>query len=1351
MRNLITKIKIVLLLTASFLTVLSAIWALNQWVIQPQFDRLEQMQALAKTTRVRMALQGELRQLAGLTGAWAEWDEAYAFAERPNPGFIQSNFSDWPQLERNLRLNLGAVLNRAGQVLYLGGYDAELSGPVAPVEFSAMTPATLQLFRPALEKDQPLSGILRTSHGLLLVAAHPILTSQRSGPARGALLFGRFLNPTLLRALAEQSQVVFELFGRDDARLSVEERNYLRTLPSGVSNARPGPDGTPFLYETLADLTGQSVGLIRTPIHQEIAESGRYTGHLVIEILGLSVLVLLLAGAYCYNRFKSGEGMPGDTAAWVAATVTALTGLTLSAGLFLELYQRDRATLEHHFQLTAGQRTGLIVDKLASNLRDLGSVKLFFESSPAVSRETFRRFTTPLLGDGDIAAIEWLPRVARDQRAEFETAARQEGLAEFQFTELDRDGATVRAGERDEYFPIHYCEPYAVHAKAVGFVLSPTDPLRGPALTRALNTGRPTLSQQHIPTLESVPQAAVVAVQPVYEPEAVSDGEKAGRRLKGLVMGIIPVGAVVKNALRDTAPQGIELRLTDLSAPEGSQALYEWAPRLNATSASSVPSNPRYRQDFALADRTWRIELWPNAAFIANHAEQTHLWVPVFGALFTVLATLYLFNLISQRRRAQTLVTARTQQLRANEEYTRAVLDALHDAVIVTDADRGRIIDANLRVSEMYDHLHPLALTLELGQLGLGTPPYSTREFLVWLSKTRELGPQTFEWMARQESGNVFWVEWNTRFATINGRELFILSGRDIAERRRAQTRQRLAATVFESAREAIVVTDPERRMVAVNPAFIQLTGYTESEAIGQSIALFQADYQPESYYQTLWQNVAQNGSWQGEYWSRNKLDNPFVSLVTISEVRNPANQLTNYVLIATDITHQKETEQRIEYLAYYDALTDLPNRTLLGQRAELALALAGRQGKELAVMFLDLDRFKEVNDSLGHAEGDALLVQVATRLRKLTRDTDTICRLGGDEFVLLLPGTGQPGAVRIASKLLFAFGQPFVVAGHHLRITVSVGVALYPHDGANFNELLKNADTALYRAKHEGRNTWVFYTREMNVATFERLMLESQLRKAIETGQLRAYFQPKVHLSDERLAGAEALVRWQHPEHGLIGPGRFIPIAEASSLIIEVSDWMLREVCRQIKSWKNAGMPPLTVAVNLTASHFRDPRFVERIETLLKAHGLDSEALELELTESSLIEAGTQTEDTLLALRRLGLSLAIDDFGTGYSSLSYLKRLPLTALKIDQSFVRNLVTDPDDRVIAATIVALGHALGLNVIAEGVETADQRRILLDQGCDLAQGYLFDPPMPAEQFTVWLTRIASGGDAPSSIP
>ncbi len=557
----------------------------------------------------------------------------------------------------------------------------------------------------------------------------------------------------------------------------------------------------------------------------------------------------------------------------------------------------------------------------------------------------------------------------------------------------------------------------------------------------------------------------------------------------------------------------------------------------------------------------------------------------------------------------------------------------------------------------------------------------------------------------------------------------------DLTERQGAEERQRLAGAVFEAARESIIVTNADGAIVAVNSAFTRISGYTEAEVLGKNPRLLQSGRQSAAFYATMWKTLEREDSWHGEFWNRRKDGDLYVALDTISAVRDVAGRLTHYVGIATDITRQKEAEQRIERLAYYDALTGLANRTLLIQRAEWALA--AQRGESLALLFVDVDRFKEINDSLGHTGGDALLLAATTRLREVMRETDTACRLGGDEFVLLLPGADQAGARQVANLLLAAFRRPFMVAGHNLRATVSIGIALYPSDGACFTDLLKNADAALHRAKQDGRNTCVFYAREMNVAALERLMLESELRYAIDTGQLVAYFQPKVHLADGALVGAEALVRWLHPIHGLIPPGRFIPIAEASDLIVALGDWMLEAVCQQQAIWREAGLAPLTVAVNLAARHFRDPGLIARIQNLIVAHHLPPQVLELELTESTLLEAGMQTSETLAALKQLGVGLAIDDFGTGYSSLGYLKRIPITALKIDQSFVRDLVTDADDRTLAATIIALGHGLGLSVVAEGVETAEQRQILLDQGCDLAQGYYFGRPMPAEQFADWV--------------
>jgi diguanylate cyclase (GGDEF)-like protein/PAS domain S-box-containing protein len=560
---------------------------------------------------------------------------------------------------------------------------------------------------------------------------------------------------------------------------------------------------------------------------------------------------------------------------------------------------------------------------------------------------------------------------------------------------------------------------------------------------------------------------------------------------------------------------------------------------------------------------------------------------------------------------------------------------------------------------------------------------------------------QRFEWLHRRIDGSDIWVEVLLTAMPWRDQPMLHVTWRDIDQRKQSEIAMRQAASVFENAQEGVTITDAEERILRVNRAFCELTGYSEEEVIGQTPRFLQSGRHNLDFYVAMWASIHATGHWRGEIWNRRKNGEVYPELLSISAIKGETGQVTHYVALFSDISLIKSSEQQVHFLAYYDALTRLPNRMLLAQQAELALEVATRHGSGLAILFIDLDRFREVNNALGHTEGDALLIQVAERFQQYTRATDTACRLGSDKFALLLPGADQRSALHVAEKILMAFRQPFLLAGHQLRITVSIGIALHPHDGQIVAELLKNADAALYQAKQDGRNTLAFYSREMNVATFERLMMESELRNAIAAGQLRAHYQAKIDLRNGQIVGAEALVRWRHPLRGLVPPGQFIPLAEASDLIVELGDWMLEEVCQQLATWRDAGLPLLTVAVNLAARHFRTPGLAARIQTLLLAYDLPASALELELTESTLLETRSQVTETLLALEQLGIGLAIDDFGTGYSSLSYLKRLPITALKIDQSFVRDLSSDPDGRILAATIVNLGHSLQLKVVAEG--------------------------------------------------
>ena len=1338
MRPMNSRTKAILSTTAGFLTVLLAIWALNQWIIQPAFDELEYAQALEDSARADAAIQNELRQLDNTLGDWAEWNDAYAFSESRDPAFIESNFSNWRTLEKTTRLNFSLILNRAGQVLYSAGYDSDLGGIISLSAFSGDQPAILSLLQPVLAQQQHRAGLLRTEHGLLLLAARPILTSHGTGPARGTLVFGRFLDTSLTEALAEQTRVRFTVLAADDPRLTAAEQDWLRTLPPDAPHLRADGMGEKFSYQALSSLDGQPAALIRTPIRQEISATAQHASHTLMGVLGLTVLALLIGRAIHAGRLKRGEAVAASVDSWQIVTLIVLVGLAMTASLSWTLYAASQETLKTRFQNAAAERTGIIIERFKSNLRDLDAIRRFFNGSLLVSRNEFRQFVTPILDYDGFQALEWLPRVTREQRASYEADARHDGLSEFQFTERNVQGAMVTAADRSEYFPVYYMEPYAGNEAALGFAPDPSHPGRGAVLAQARDSGQITLSGRYQLVQEQNQRFSILAFAPVYQDPTIEvEVEERRRQLKGFVLGVMRISDVVEAALAQTEPQGLLLRLLDLSAEGEQQALYVLLPRTGAPQPAAG-SLLWHRQDFSLGDRLWRIEVQPNSLFIEDNTDHLHYWIPAAGVLLTLLTALYSFTLTSQRQRAEALVAARTVELRASEEHFRLLYEQAPVAYQSIDAE-GRIIEVNPCWQQLFGYSRAEVIGRWIGDFLAPDQLPLLQVQLVKFKATDRLHSATLDFLHR--TGRRITISAESRI----GRDA---AGQfqqthcvlyDLTERRRAEERQRLASAVFEAARESIMVTDVNNLIVAVNPAFTALSGYAESEVLGKNPHLLQASHQPPAFYAALWETLRREDAWQGEFWNQRKDGVRYVTLTTINAVRDIAGRLTHYVGIATDITRQKEAEEHIERLAFYDALTGLPNRALLIQRAEQALTLAAQQDRPLALLFVDVDRFKEINDSLGHVGGDALLAEATARLQALTRETDTLCRLGSDEFILLLPEADQTEAKQLADQTLAAFRRPFTVVGHSLRATVSIGIARYPHDGACFADLLKNADAALHQAKQDGRNTRVFYAREMNAAALERLTLESELRQAIESGQLVAYFQPKVYLADGGLAGAEALVRWQHPECGLIPPGRFIPVAEASDLIVAVGDWMLEAVCQQQAIWREVGLPIFTVAVNLTARHFRDPGLIQRIQTLLTTHRLTADALELELTESTLLEAGVQTIETLVALHRLGVGLAIDDFGTGYSSLGYLKRLPITALKIDQSFVRELETDADDRTLAATIVALGHSLGLPVVAEGVETEEQRQILLGQGCDLAQGYHFGRPMPAAQFEDWITQ------------
>jgi diguanylate cyclase (GGDEF)-like protein/PAS domain S-box-containing protein len=684
------------------------------------------------------------------------------------------------------------------------------------------------------------------------------------------------------------------------------------------------------------------------------------------------------------------------------------------------------------------------------------------------------------------------------------------------------------------------------------------------------------------------------------------------------------------------------------------------------------------------------------------------------------------FVLVSQDRTDLAVAEDMRQKL------SRAV-DQSPVAIIITD-NQGNVEYVNTRFTEITGYAADEVIGDRMGVLSSGK---TAREVFRSLWSTISTGQEwKGEIINRRKNGELYWDAVHVVPMTDAGGAVthYLSIQQDISERKKSEETTRLWATVFENSGEAVMITDPENRIVSVNQAFTEITGYAPAEVIGQNPRVLGSGRHDAAFFAEMWHRLAACGHWQNEIWDRRKNGEVYPKWLGISAVHDHDGQLTHYVAIFSDISERKAAQQRIEYLARHDALTGLPNRTLLADRLEQALAHADRTQSQVALLFLDLDRFKTINDSLGHAVGDALLREITTRLRAAVRETDTVSRLGGDEFVIVVTDQqDEQAAVGVAQKILTAMRKPFVIDGHKLTTSISIGITTYPADGSDFDTLLKKADTAMYHAKDAGRNTYRFFTEQMNVDALERLLVQSRLQQALENDEFVLHYQPQVALGSGRIIGVEALVRWHNPELGLVVPDRFIPLAEENGAIVPIGDWVLREACRQMQAWQDAGIGPLPVAVNISTLQLQQSDFAEHVLAILAETGHDPALLELEFTESILIDDIDHVVDQVRRLKAAGVSIAIDDFGTGYSSLSYLKRLEVDRLKIDRSFIRDIAADPDDAAIVRAITQMAHSLRLKILAEGAETGEQTRFLLAEGCSEVQGFVFSQPLAADAF------------------
>ena len=678
---------------------------------------------------------------------------------------------------------------------------------------------------------------------------------------------------------------------------------------------------------------------------------------------------------------------------------------------------------------------------------------------------------------------------------------------------------------------------------------------------------------------------------------------------------------------------------------------------------------------------------------------------------------------ITERKQAE-------EKLRTQHDLLKTVIESIPSAVSLFNKEQTLALH-NAEFARLLDLpaalLEPGPVTLEAlfrfnaerGEYGPGDPEAIVRALLI-----RAENAEAHQFERTRPNGKTL----DVRGVPLNDGS-FVTIYTDISERRASAEREQLAEKVFTHNPAGIIFTDEAHRILSINPATTLMTGYEAFELLGHTVfALVNLDRDetPDSFQH----KIAQRGAWSGELEITQKNGIDFSAGIRVSQVDDPHSGLpAHYIWILADITERKQAEERMRHIAQHDALTGLPNRLALLMRLGQLLPEARRHEWKIAIMFLDLDRFKIINDTLGHQVGDELLREVACRLSSVIRETDFVARLGGDEFVVILPGINSPAdAALVSTKIIAALSAPIEAEGHELHTSPSIGISIFPDDGPDGDTILKHADTAMYHAKASGRNNYQFYAAEMNKASAERLDIERKLRHAISRNELSLCFQPQMKADGSHPTGVEALVRWHHPTDGMISPVRFIPVAEETGIIVEIGEWVLINACRELKNWIKAGLKPLRIAVNVSARQLRRRDFCETVAGALADSGLPAELLEIEITESSVMENPEEAIEILERLGRMGVTLAIDDFGTGYSSLAYLKLFPIDHLKIDRSFVRDIEHDLNDRAIAFGTIALAHSLGLNVIAEGVETEDQLELLRANGCDEVQGYFFSKPL-----------------------
>lgn len=1061
-----------------------------------------------------------------------------------------------------------------------------------------------------------------------------------------------------------------------------------------------------------------------------------------------------------------------------------LADLVLVLGVLASVlgWQHSAQTLrdEHdrQFDAVASEKVARIVDSVERYMDLAGSLSALFEASQHVSRREFHehfRSLRALDRYPALQALQYAPRVSHAERAQFEASVRADtslspqGYPEFRIHP---------PGQRDEYFPVLYNEPMQGNEAALGHDQA-AEATRRAALERARDTRRPALSaplmlQQKVePTRGFVIRSALFA-----EPSATQDG--AGEPVHvGQVSVVLRAADLLRYALVDHDASRYHVRITDIGDQNyrSGQPVEPRAVVLRGDEVWSYPYEPPPQVQpedqrvhvKAVGGRMWEVVITRRP--IDVYTEPYPLTVLLGGVAGSIVLWMALRVFAGRYTRATALARYLSRQAKESEARLRSVIDGTVDGIITFDHD-GRIVDVNAAAARMFGATEAQLRGASVNEL---LPPTDTAREGAGVALAWAAGPVR-EVTGLRRDGLLFPLELAVSDVQLDGRPHRVAMLRDISERRATELAMEesqrqlrradaLRRTIYDSAPFAIVALDLRGVIQAMNPAAEMLLGYSADELVGRATPALYHDPQeialrasqlsaelgePVPAGVEVFIARARRGRPDEREWTCIRKDGRRTPVILVmTALSNEAGEPAGYLGISYDVTERKRAEEHIRHMAHHDALTDLPNRVLLQERLSAALTRARRESDCVALMFIDLDRFKNINDSLGHHVGDGILRIVAERLRATVRASDTVARMGGDEFVVLLPKVAHVDDCQlVARKMIAALGAPMQVGPHLLRVTPSIGVATFPEAGSDPATLMRAADAAMYHAKAAGRNNVKFYDESMTRDSADRLRMENDLHEAIDRGEMRVYYQPQFDCASGALVGAEALLRWERPGHGLVPPGEFVMLAEDTGLIVPIGAWVLREACMQARRWEQATGQPLRVAVNLSPRQLESEDLLQTVAGALEAAALPAWRLELEITESAIVRDTLSTATVLARLRALGISIAIDDFGIGYSSLAYLRELPVDKFKIDRSFLVGVPGSSSDARLTAAVIAMAHTLQVGLVAEGVQTREQLDFLREHGCHEAQGHYLGRPMPAEDFEALIRRVGVTAAAPS---